>query len=252
LNLHEDTRRWVWSKRVGKRDSPAARERLRLDPIASPQHAGRGKRVRLGYIRIMNRATPENPASGTQPQAATRPADADWSLLMARSQEGDAASYRLLLISISPYLRALGHRFGFAGAELEDAVQEVLMTLHTIRHTYDPGRPFAPWLTAVARHRLLDRVRSRARRFSRETELTEAHETFAAVETNLPEAASDARRLRAAIAALPSGQRRAMEMLRLREMSLKEASAASGQTETALKVAAHRALHRLRKLLKED
>jgi RNA polymerase sigma-70 factor (ECF subfamily) len=200
----------------------------------------------------MSPVTPQSPVSDAQPQDAARPAELDWSLLMARSQEGDAVSYRLLLISVSPYLRALGYRFGFAGAELEDAVQDTLMTLHAIRHTYDPSRPFAPWLTAVARHRLLDRVRSRARLHSRETELTEAHETFAAVETNLPEAASEARRLRAAIADLPAGQRQAVEMLRLQEMSLKEASAASGQTETALKVAAHRALNRLRKMLKED
>ena len=89
------------------------------------------------------------------------------------------------------------------------------------------------------------------RQFARETELTEFHETLAAAETNQPEAASEARRLHAAIAALPPGQRQAMEMLRLREMSLKEASAASGQSETALKVAAHRALNRLRKLLKD-
>jgi RNA polymerase sigma-70 factor (ECF subfamily) len=197
-------------------------------------------------------AIPEPSALDSQPQANARPAESDWSLLMARAQEGDAASYRALLVSVTPYLRALGHRFGFTGAELEDAVQDTLMTLHTIRHTYDPTRPFAPWLTAVARHRLLDRLRGRARRAFRETELTEAHETFAAVEANLPEAASEARRLRAAIASLPAGQRQAMEMLRLKEMSLKEASAASGQTETALKVAAHRAIHRLRKLLKED
>jgi RNA polymerase sigma-70 factor (ECF subfamily) len=192
------------------------------------------------------------PENQTARQPAAQPERSDWSLLMARSQEGDAASYRRLLVSISPYLRSLGYRFGFTGAELEDAVQDMLMTLHTIRHTYDPARPFAPWLTAVARHRLLDRARSRARLFSRETELTESHETFAAADTNLPEAGSEARRLRAAIASLPAGQRRAMEMLRLQEMSLKEASAASGQTETALKVAAHRALNRLRKMLKED
>jgi RNA polymerase sigma-70 factor (ECF subfamily) len=57
------------------------------------------------------------------------------------------------------------------------------------------------------------------------------------------------RRLRSAIAALPVGQRQAIEMLRLEELSLKEASAMSGQSETALKVAVHRAVKRLRALL---
>jgi len=170
-------------------------------------------------------------------------------VLMARGQDGDQRSYRLLLQGITPYLRSLAHRFGLGGPDLEDAVQDVLMTLHSIRHTYDPDRPFGPWLTAVARHRLLDRLRRRVRQSGRETELTEFHETFAAVETNHPELAGEAGRLHAAIAELPEGQRRAVEMLKLKEMSLKEAAKLSGQSETALKVAVHRAIKRLRTLL---
>src|SRR3954471_23667450 len=133
---------------------------------------------------------------------------------MARGQQGDQKSYRRLLQSITPYLRALAHRFGLSGADLEDAVQDVLLTVHSIRHTYDPTRPFGPWLTAVARHRLLDRLRRRTRQSGRETELTEFHETFAVVETNQQEMASETGRLQAAIAALPEGQRRAVEMLK--------------------------------------
>ena len=190
-----------------------------------------------------------NDGTKSDTQSTTRPAEEDWSVLMARGQGGDAQSYRLLLQGVTPYLRALAHRFGLGGPDLEDAVQDVLMTLHTIRHTYDPDRPFGPWLTAVARHRLLDRLRRRARQTGRETELTEFHETFAQPETNHPELAGESGRLKAAIAALPEGQRRAVEMLKLKEMSLKEAAQASGQSETALKVSVHRAIKRLRTLL---
>jgi len=45
---------------------------------------------------------------------------------------------------------------------------------------------------------------------------------------------------------LPPGQRQALELLKLKEMSLKEASAATGLSITALKVATHRALKSLR------
>src|SRR4051812_47114922 len=181
-----------------------------------------------------------------------RPPEADWSHLMALGQQGDAKAYRLLLTGVTPYLRALAYRFGLSGSDIEDAVQDALLTLHTIRHTYDPTRPFAPWLVAVARHRMLDYRRKRMRQFGREAELTEFHETLAAPETNPPERASESRRLHAAIAELPEGQRRAVELLRLQEMSLKEASAKSGQSETALKVAMHRAVKRLRMLLGEE
>ena len=184
----------------------------------------------------------------TETSPPARPPEEDWSVLMARAQQGDAESYRRLLQGITPYLRALAHRFGL-GADLEDAVQDTLLTVHSVRHTYDPSRPFAPWLTAVARHRLLDRLRRRVRQTGRETALTEAHETFVSVETNHSERAGEAARLKAAIATLPEGQRRAVELLKLKEMSLKEASQATGQSETALKVSVHRAIKRLRGLM---
>jgi RNA polymerase sigma-70 factor, ECF subfamily len=186
------------------------------------------------------------------PRAPDFPPGADWSALMRAGQDGDARAYAQLLKAVSPYLRSLAWRAGFERDEVEDAVQEILLTIHTIRHTYDPKRPFGPWLAAVARHKLVDRGRSRARRRARETALGEEHETFAADGTNLEDTAGEARRLKAALATLPPGQRRAVEMLRLKELSLKEASAQSGQSPTALKVALHRALIRLRALLAGD
>jgi RNA polymerase sigma-70 factor (ECF subfamily) len=186
-------------------------------------------------------------------RAAADPAPGDdWSQLMARGQDGDEAAYRALLKGITPYLRALARRAGLPPDDCEDGVQDVLMTIHAIRHTYDPARPFTPWLVGVARNRLADKRRHRARTWARETELTVEHETFVAVETNGIEAADEARRLRDAVAGLPAGQRQAVELLKLKELSLKEASALSGQSETALKVAVHRAVKRLRLILGDE
>jgi RNA polymerase sigma-70 factor (ECF subfamily) len=190
-----------------------------------------------------------NGTGGGGTAAGGRAPDADWSVLMAKSQDGDQQAYAALLRSLTPYVRSLAARLGLTGDESEDAIQDVLLTIHKIRHTYDPTLPFGPWLTAVARRRLIDRTRLRSRRWRRETALTEAHETLAAEESNYLDAAGDARRLRAAIATLPAGQRQAVEMVKLGEMSLKEASARTGQSETALKVAVHRAVRRLRTLL---
>jgi RNA polymerase sigma-70 factor (ECF subfamily) len=51
------------------------------------------------------------------------------------------------------------------------------------------------------------------------------------------------------MAALPPGQRQALELMKLQEMSLKEAAAATGMTVGALKVSVHRAMATLRKVL---
>ena len=52
-----------------------------------------------------------------------------------------------------------------------------------------------------------------------------------------------------AIERLPPGQREAVRLLKLQEMSLQQAAAASGMSVAALKVAMHRAMNNLRKML---
>ena len=92
----------------------------------------------------------------------------DWSILMAGAQSGDREAYRRLLEEITPYLRAQAARRHRDTGDAEDAVQDILLTLHAVRHTYDPNRPFGPWLLAIANHRLIDRLRRQRRQRSRE------------------------------------------------------------------------------------
>ena len=172
----------------------------------------------------------------------------DWSIYMARAQAGDRDAYRRLLENLTPYLRSIAARHFQNSGDIEDTVQEVLLTVHAIRHTYDPARPFGPWLVAIANRRVVDGLRRQGRSRAREVVLETGHETFAVPQANLAEAASDGRVLRDAVEHLPPGQRDAIRMLKLQEMSLKEAAAASGMSVAALKVATHRALKNLRKM----
>ncbi|MGA7808467.1 sigma-70 family RNA polymerase sigma factor [Bradyrhizobium sp.] len=192
-------------------------------------------------------------ARGSDTASAAAPAapQSEWSALMARAQDGDRDAYRTLLKQIEPYARAIARRCFRHPADVEDAVQDVLLTVHAVRHTYDPARPFKPWLAAVANHRIIDRLRRDTRRRAREIGLLPEHETFAQGETN-SEANPDAmaeRSLLEAIEKLPPEQRDAVRMLKLNEMSLKQAAQSSGRSVAALKVATHRALANLRKLL---
>ena len=172
----------------------------------------------------------------------------DWSIYMGRAQSGDRGAYRRLLEDVTPYLRAIAARHFRDSRDVEDVVQEVLLTVHAVRHTYDPERPFGPWLVAIANRRVVDALRRQGRSRAREVTLETGDETFAGPQANLAETASDGRVLRDAIERLPSGQREAIRMLKLKEMSLKEAAAASGMSIAALKVATHRGLKNLRKI----
>ena len=175
--------------------------------------------------------------------------DLDWSILMARAQGGDGEAYRRLLVDIVPYLQSLARRHHRDPVDVEDTVQDVLLTLHAVRHTYDPRRPFGPWLVAIAKRRIIDRLRHQGRTQAREVTLDLEHETFCAPETNLGEAEWNKRVLGDAIENLPPGQREAVRLLKLQEMSLQQAAAVSGTSVAALKVAMHRALKNLRKML---
>lgn len=176
--------------------------------------------------------------------------EAELAALMRAAQEGDSAAYARLLTAVMPLVRraAAGRWTGLE--EADDVVQDVLLSLHQVRHTYDPGRPFMPWLMAIARNRLADVQRRQARRAKGEVAVETLPETFSEGETKEPlDRMADAEALGRALADLPPRQREAVQMLRLKEMSLKEASAASGTSISALKVSMHRAMKALRMVL---
>ncbi|RQS72612.1 RNA polymerase subunit sigma [Burkholderia sp. Bp8963] len=201
-------------------------------------------------IRLVRPAPAAEELRAPRPDDATRPdGSPDWSVLMACAQLGERDAYRRLLQSITPYLRSLARRHGIHPDAVEDVVQDILATVHAVRHTYAPERPFGPWLLTIASRRIVDALRRDGRLDAREIPLDDEHETLIGATANLMEEATDARVLRETIERLPRGQRDAIRMLKLEEMSLKEAAMASGMTVAALKVAVHRGLKSLRKLL---
>lgn len=173
--------------------------------------------------------------------------------LMCAAQEGDQQAYIQLLTEITPLVRntVRARRRFLQNQDIEDITQDILLSLHTVRATYDPKRPFLPWLMAITRYRMADAARRDIRRSANETLVEFLPETFLEDETNiLGETYRDPEALKQAIGKLPSGQRKAVEMLKLREMSLKEASTTSGKSISSLKVSVHRAMITLRKVLK--
>ncbi len=165
---------------------------------------------------------------------------------MAAAQDGDREAYERLLRGILPFMRALAARDHRRPDRIEDVVQDALLTLHRVRHTYDPDRPFSPWLAVIVRRRSIDALRRRGRSEAVEVSDERAYETFADPAANRElEKGDRLAGLGAAIAALPEGQKEAVELLKLRELSLAEASRVSGRTIAALKVNVHRAIKAL-------
>jgi RNA polymerase sigma-70 factor (ECF subfamily) len=164
-----------------------------------------------------------------------------WRAWMASAQQGDAQAYERLLRELLPALRAFA-RSRLTGPSAEDVVQNALLSIHRARHTYRPERPFGPWWRAIARHAVIDFVRAQSRRGA-ELALDE-------LDLPAPEPDREERRLsphlEAALAALPPGQRQAVELLHVEGLSVAEAALRVGITPGALKVRAHRGYRALR------
>ncbi len=175
--------------------------------------------------------------------------DRQLAALMAAAQAGDKRAYEALLRTCTPLIAAVAARQGLTGSAIEDAVQDTLVTIHHARHTYDPARPFVPWLRALARHRAIDNRRRRARVAAREVHAPLAFEQAPDVAPS-PDAAlgtlQAAEQVRAMVDRLPPGQRQAVEQLALAERSLEDASSLTGRSKVALKVNLHRAIASMR------
>ena len=184
---------------------------------------------------------------------ASSDAPDDWGAWMARAQAGDQQAYRALLQAIGPWLRTIARRM-LGHEDAEDAVQEILLVVHGVRHTYEPGRPFKPWLSTIATRRCIDILRRRQREGLRvgDAMALEAEADHAPDPLERLERAQRGERLHAAVAGLSPGQRDAVRLLHLQELSLREAEAHGRQRAGALKVASHRALKALRRALQGD
>lgn len=167
----------------------------------------------------------------------------EWPRLMALAQAGDQQAYTRLLKALVPVIRTLARRQIADEVLVDDVIQDVLLTVHRVRHTYDPGAPFLPWLMAIAHARTVDALRKRGRHWQREVESEDGSLLIASSEpSQAPE------ELSALLNQLPDRQRQVIEHVHLREMSLAETATRNNLTVSAVKSLLHRALNNLRRL----
>ena len=162
--------------------------------------------------------------------------------LAGLAQQGDKAAYEALLRAAQAWLVRYFRRRVVPG-QLDDLVQETLLTVHRKLASYEPSRPFAPWLAAIARYRFIDHLRLVYRRA--EDELDGDFYTDDPAEPAMVARIS----LERLFEALPEAQSRAIELVKIAGLSISEASATTGQSESLIKVNIHRGIKRLAALV---
>ena len=171
-----------------------------------------------------------------------------WADLMRRANRGDGAAYARLLSEAAPVLRrVIAARALCPSAETEDVVQDVLLALHTRRHTWRETEPLLPWLYAIARYKAVDAARRRGWRVN--VQIDKLAEVLADDAPGDTTAARDVARL---LGGLDRRSALIVEAIGVQERSAAEVGARTGLSEGAVRVAYHRAMVRLRQMVGAD
>ncbi len=161
--------------------------------------------------------------------------------LAVLSQLGDKAAYRQFLELCETWLHGFFRR-RIAPCDVDDLVQDTLIAVHMKLRTYDATRPLLPWLAAIARYRWVDRLRK----------------FYRAGEESLGDIASDQSEedvvaaqlsIDALFKRLPPAQAMAIRLVKIKGLSIVEASNETGQSEALVKVNIHRGLKKLAALV---
>ena len=172
---------------------------------------------------------------------------AELETLMRLALAGDQRAYADLLQETARFLRPfLARRLSQSDA-VEDLLQEILLSIHKARHTYDGKRPYKPWALAIAKFRLLDYLRTHyADHLHQAVELSEVENILSG---HVTESALTYESIKGEIDKLPEKQATILRMIHQEGYTAREVAEKIGMNESAVKVAAHRAYKILKKKL---
>ena len=171
------------------------------------------------------------------------------STLLNDALAGDRLVYRLFLLELAQHLRYfLRKRMASMPEEVEDLVQELLLAVHNRRHTYDSTRPLTAWVQAIARYKLIDLIRRRARSETLHDPIDGRDDLFAAANLDAAEARRD---LATILWELPARQRMAIWHVKVHGDTVAETAARVGMSASSIKVGIHRGLKALARRIRE-
>ena len=184
----------------------------------------------------------------------TEPDDREISLeyLMRLAQSGDKKAYAALFRAIMPLVKAFVSRRIPNMTDVDDVVQDTLLSIHRAGHTYDTNRPFKVWMFSIARHRLNDFLR-RTYRKGTFPQISLSDLTYELSGARVTEKRDQIEYLGKILDSLPEREKKIVTMMKIEGHTAEDAAKEMNMSVSAVKVAAHRAYKSLAlKLRKEE
>lgn len=163
--------------------------------------------------------------------------------LMARAQGGDREAFHSLFKEVGPLITRFLRRRRSDNSEIEDICQDAMIAVYKSRHTYQPERPFEPWLFAIVRKVSAEHFRRERQRLGFQVQVDELPEI------SLEAGSSQDLELREAMEQLSPGQMEALSLTKVIGLSIEEAARRTGTSVGAMKVRVHRAYESLKRAL---
>lgn len=168
----------------------------------------------------------------------------EWEKLMTQAQLGNGEAYNCLLCDLVKYIRTYCMRKVSYLNIADDVAQEALMAIHKYRHTYDPQKPFLPWLHSIVRHKSIDALRSRHRIMNNELQ----NEDLLTQMQDSAESTGAERDVHALLQQIPEEFRKPIELMKLQSLSVQDVATRLELNPSTVKMRVHRGLKLLRDL----
>lgn len=160
--------------------------------------------------------------------------------LMRLAQSGNKNAYAALFRAITPLIKAFVAKRISNMADVDDVVQETLLSIHHAGHTYDTKRSFKVWMFTIARNRLNDYLRRiyKDRAF---TEISLDDITYEISAEDVTEGPKQSEYIDKVLDLLPEKQKEIVSMMKIEGFTAEDTAKKMNMSVSAVKVAAHRA-----------
>ncbi|NBV07166.1 MAG: sigma-70 family RNA polymerase sigma factor [Proteobacteria bacterium] len=166
--------------------------------------------------------------------------------LMRLALDGNQVAYAQFLTQVATLLRSVVAK-KITSADVEDVTQEILLSIHKARHTYDCDRAIMPWIFSIARFRITDYLRKHYSQMRHKAADVSELENILA---DVTDTTSNNELIEEWLEDVPEKHKQILIMMHVEGYTVKEVAARIGMNESAVKVAAHRAIKKIRNKFK--
>ena len=168
----------------------------------------------------------------------------DWEETMKLALNGDSEAYKTILEKLGEKIDTHLQFKIFDKEDIPDICQDILISVHNARHTYDSNRPFLPWVMAITRYKTIDYIKSKTRKTQTFTPFDNIEES-ALFSESLDNICSSME-VETFMATLKQPERELLSFVKLEGYSVKDAAEKFSMSESNVKTSVHRIVKKLR------